>query len=340
MGGPVECQHYKRIARYFPDFQEHQPYNNPPATIFKLRPGYALDAAPGSVTDDTFIRMDLAKYLLENDPSYTAASFAPWLLENAEFSNWWRVAVRPLDRIKAGEVSAENAGLDHRQGGGGGWWQPVAMLHAGDPKKASAVAGDMCRIWKAPLEQDILSSVVAGQAAAFLPDATVDSVVEAVLADSGPLAKRLFTRAIEIASKAKDRFELYERLYQHCLVKECTTEADGPMPERSPPVNKLDGAYSGILFAEQQPLALAYFVYGQGDPHKTVLTAVKGGRDADSITCNSAAWLGALAGNDVWPEKWLNTVQQANLHRMDLEQTARDLVAKGLKNGTVALSAM
>ena len=25
MGGPVECQHYKRIAKYFPDFQEHQP---------------------------------------------------------------------------------------------------------------------------------------------------------------------------------------------------------------------------------------------------------------------------------------------------------------------------
>jgi ADP-ribosylglycohydrolase len=66
MGGAVECQHYKRIAKYFPDFQEHQPFDNPPATIFKLRPGYALDAAPGSVTDDTLIRMVLAKYLLAN----------------------------------------------------------------------------------------------------------------------------------------------------------------------------------------------------------------------------------------------------------------------------------
>jgi ADP-ribosylglycohydrolase len=336
----VECQHYKRIAEYFPDFQEHQPYNNPPATIFKLRPGYALDAAAGSVTDDTFIRMDLAKYLLANDPPYAATSFAPWLLEHGEFSNWWKTAVRPLERIKAGEVSAEDAGRDHKQGGGGGWWQPVAMLYAGNPQKASAVAGDMCRIWKAPLEQDILSSVVAGQSAAFLPGATVDSVVEAVLTDSGPLAKRLFSRAVEIASKAKDRFDLHEKLYKHCLVKSCTTEVDGPMPERLPPVNKMDGVYNGILFAEQQPLALAYFVYGQGDPHKTVLTAVKGGRDADSITCNSAAWLGALAGNDVWPKKWSETVQKANLHRMDLRRTAKDLIDKGLKDRTVALSAM
>jgi hypothetical protein len=214
------------------------------------------------------------------------------------------------------------------------------MLYAGDPQRASAVAGDMCRIWKAPLERDILSSVVAGQAAAFLADATVDSVVEAVLADSGPLAMRLFTRAIEIASKAKDRFELYENLYEHCLVKSCTTEVDGPMPERLPPVDKLDGAYNGILFAEQQPLALAYFVYGQGDPNQTVLTAVKGGRDADSITCNSAAWLGALIGIEGWPKKWIDTVQQANRKRMDLQGTGNELIAKGLKNQTLRLERM
>jgi hypothetical protein len=250
------------------------------------------------------------------------------------------VAVRPLDRIKKGEVAAEQAGLNHRQGGGGGWWQPVALLYAASPNEASTVAADMCRIWKAPLEQDILSSVVAGQAAAFQAGATVDSVVDAVMADSGPLATKLFARAAEIARKAKSPTELYRQLYQHCLVKECSNDMDGPMPPHVEPVEYAEGSYSGILFAEQQPLALAYFVYGQGDPHKTVLTAVKGGRDADSIGCNTAAWLGALAGNDVWPKKWRQTVQRANIHRMNLEQTARDLIAKGLNNGTVALSAM
>jgi len=198
----------------------------------------------------------------------------------------------------------------------------------------------MCRIWKAPLEQDILSSVVAGQAAAFKEGATVDSVVDAVLNDSGPLAKKLFTRAIEIAARARSRMELYENLYEHCLVKACTTEVDGPMPTRLAPIDKMEGGYNGILFAEQQPLALAYFVYGQGDPHKTVLTAVKGGRDADSITCNSAAWLGALAGDEIWPRKWLDPVQAANLKRMNLQQMAYDLIIKGVKNGTVRYDRM
>jgi hypothetical protein len=209
------------------------------------------------------------------------------------------------------------------------------MLYAGDAKGAAAVTADLCRIWKAPLEQDILSSVVAGQAAAFKADATIDSVVDAVLGDSGPLAKKLFTRAVEIARKAKTRDELHATLYDHCLVTQCSTEIDGPMPPHVEPQAYADGFYTGILFAEQQPLALAYFVYGQGDPKKTVLSAVKGGRDADSIATNSASWLGAMAGESVWPTKWLQTVQQANLARANLARTANDLVDRALKNGTV-----
>lgn len=105
-------------------------------------------------------------------------------------------------------------------------------------------------------------------------------------------------------------------------------------------MGRIESPYNGILFAEQQPLALAYFVYGQGDPHKTLLTAVKGGRDADSIACNTAAWLGALHGIGVWPKKWVDTVQQANLRRMNLERTGNDLIEKALENGTVRLDVM
>ena len=229
MGGPVECQHYERIAKYFPDFQDHLSYNMPPATFVKLKPGYALDEAPGSVTDDTFIRVDLARYVLANTPPYTASSFASWLVENADFSNWWGQAVKAVKRVQDGTVTPEEGGKKHKQGGGGAWWQPIAILYAADPREASAVTSDMCRIWKAPLEQDILSSVVAGQAAAFRRGATVDSVVNAVLDDSGPLAKKLFTRAIDIAAKASSPVELYENLYEHCLVRTCTTAVDGPM---------------------------------------------------------------------------------------------------------------
>lgn len=339
MGGPVECQHYKRIAKKYPEFEDFLPYRKPPGLI-DINPGYALDDEPGNVTDDTYIRADLARFVVNNDPPYTASRFASWLLRHADFSNWWQVAVKPLRRIERGEITAERAGQDHRQGGGGGWWQPIAILHAGDQRSASAVCASLCRIWKAPLEQDILSSVVAGQAAAYEDGATIDSVVAAVLEDSGPLARKLFERAIEIARGAKNRQQLYEQLYAHCLVQHCTTEIDGPMPPHVVPKDYADGFYSGILFAEQQPFALAYFVYGQGDPKRTVLTAVKGGRDADSIATNSASWLGAMSGESVWPKSWLETVQKENLPRLNLRQMAEDLVVKGLRNETVRITSV
>ena len=300
MGGPVECQHYRRIARVFPDFVDFLPYRKPPGLI-EIHPGYALDDAPGSVTDDTFIRADLARFVLETPPPFTAQVFAEWLLDHADFSNWWSVAVDVLKRIEKGELDPADAGLRHVQGGGGGWWQPIAILNAGNPQAAAEITADLCRIWKAPLEQDILSAVVAGQAAAFADGATVDSIVNAVIKTSGPLAASLFERAVDIAQKANSAKQLYEQLYAHCLVDTCTTEVDGAMPPAVTPLPDVDGFYSGILFAEQQPLALAYFVYGAGDPYRTVLTAVKGGRDADSIATNSASWLGAMSGASVWP---------------------------------------
>jgi ADP-ribosylglycohydrolase len=330
MGGPVECQHYKRIAREFPDFDSFLPYQKPPGLI-EIGPGYALDAEPGNVTDDSYIRADLTRYLLANDPPYTATAFAHWLNAHADFRNWWKVAVEPLKRIEAGEIEAEDAGYHHQQGGGGGWWQPLGILYAGNPRRAASVTSDLCRIWKAPLERDILASAVAGQATAFREDATLDSIVDTILDASGPLATKLFQRAVEIAERATNPEHLYEELYAHCLVDRCSKEVDGPIPPRVTPKDDAEGFYSGILFAEQQPLALAYFVYGRGDPYRTILTAVKGGRDSDSIATNTASWLGALYGESIWPKSWLEQVQQANLDRLNLREMAEALIERARK---------
>ncbi len=334
MGGPVECQHYKRIERYYGEFTDFLPYKKPPG-LLDLRPGYALHATPGSITDDTFIRLDLTRFYLRTEPPYTPAKLADYLLKHADFSNWWGQAVKVLRRVERGGVSAEEAGLDHVQGGGGGWWQPVAILHAGDPATASEQAQSLCRIWKAPLERDILSSVVAGQAEAFKRGSSVDSVVQTVIKDSGPLAAKLFERAVDIASRADSPARLYEQLYNNALVDNCSTQIDGPMPEHVEPLDYADGFYSSISFAEQQPWALAYLVFGKGDPERTVLTAVKGGRDADSIATNTASWLGAISGESVWPKKWRQSVQEANLIEVDLRKMLDDLVDVALKNGSV-----
>ena len=50
--------------------------------------------------------------------------------------------------------------------------------------------------------------------------------------------------------------------------------------------------------------------------------------DADSIATNTAAWLGAMSGIEVWPKEWVEQVQKANLADFDLKQTCEDLINK------------
>ena len=227
------------------------------------------------------------------------------------------------------------------QGGGGGWWQPLSIMHAGNTRKAYEVASELCSIWKTGLARDILSAVVAGQSAAFKSGASIDSVVTAILDFSGDKARTLFERAVNIALESDSPDKLYENLYTYASVANSTHAGEyNSLVKALPPVEQInytEGMCSSIAFAEQQPWALAYLVYGKGDPGKTMLTAVKGGRDADSIATNTASWLGALYGLSVWPEKWISAVQQSNLMDFDLMKLGRELAEKAMKLGYIHL---
>lgn len=337
MGGPIEAQHYKRIQKYAGEINGLIEYKSP-WSMEDMHGGYALHPEPGSVTDDSYIRMDLARYLLDPNADFTAEQFANWLIKNAKFDNWWKAPVKTLMEVEKGTYLAEEAGLYMGpQGGGGGWWQPIAILFEGDIEKTVKAVDNMCRIWKGPQPRNILTAVCAGQAAALQEGSTIDSIVDIVMKYSGPLAKKLFERTVDIAHKSNSREELYQKLYATALVNKRVTgtEIDGPMPEHVEPEDYVEGRYSSGSFAEQQPWALAYFVWGQGDPHRTVVTAAMGGRDADSIATNTAAWLGAMSGIDVWPKEWIKQVQSANLVDFDLMQTGEELINKAKELSSV-----
>jgi len=325
MGGPVESQHAARIKKYYGELTGLLPYRKPPGLI-DLKPGYALHPEAGSITDDTFIRIDITRFFLATRPPRTPRLLAGWLLENADFRNWWPPAVEALRRIDRGEVSAEQGGLKHAPGGGGAWWTPVGILYAAQPAQAAAAVRDLCRPWKAPLERDIIGAVHAGTAECLREGATADSVVEVILQHSGPLARRLFARAAEIGRSARSGDELWRRLYENCLVKQATTEIDGPMPPREEPVDYAEGSYSSFLFAEQQPLALAAFVYAKGDPRAAILRAAMNGRDADSTASNAGGWAGGLHGESGLPKEWVRAVCEVNRREVDLRDLAERLL--------------
>jgi hypothetical protein len=339
MGGPVEGNHAARIRRTVGEIEGLLPYRRPHMIIKQLGPGYALHEAPGSVTDDTFIRADFTRFFLETEPPRTPALLADWLLAHANFDWWWQPVVKGLQRVERGEVTAESGGDTFMQGGGIGWWTPVGILHAGDPAGADEVGRRLSRIWKAPLERDFLGAVQAGLAEGLRDGATADSLVEVVLAHCGPLATQLLERAIEIATRAESVPDLVERLYRVVLMPplargdgpEPPRAVDGPLPPVIDPIPDSEEMYITCYFAEQIPLSIAGFVYAGGEPDAIRVTAMLG-RDADSTSTTVGSWVGALHGESGLPRAWMTPVCEANRAEIDIRglgEALADAVAAG-----------
>ncbi|MCC7208767.1 MAG: ADP-ribosylglycohydrolase family protein [Anaerolineae bacterium] len=332
MGGPVEGSHARRIQRLVGEIKGLIPYQKP-YSLNDPQPGYALRPNAGAITDDTFIRVDFTRFFLATKPPRTPDGLVQWLLANADFSGWWPPIIEALYRVERGEVSAEEGGLTFFQGGGIGWWTPVGILHAGNPDGAAAEVRNLSRIWKAPLEQDVLAAVQAGVAEGMREGATVESVVEAILAPCGPLACKLFERAIAIGRKARNVDDLVAGLYSVALmpelerrhIEEPPRARDAELPPVITPLQDSDEKYMSSFFAEQAPFALAAFIYAKGDPQIAIPACVMLGRDCDSTATTVGSWVGALHGESGLPREWVATVCEVNRPDVDLRDMAERL---------------
>lgn len=334
MGGPVECNHAARIKRLVGEITGLLPYRKP-YMLPELGQGYALHEDPGCVTDDTFIRVDFTRFFLDTEPPRTPQVLVDWMLANTDFFGWWAPIIEGLRRVERGEVTAEEGGLTFFQGGGIGWWTPVGILHAGDPAGAAAEVRNLSRIWKAPLEQDFLAAVQAGLAEGMRDGATVDSMIEAMLAQCGPLARKLIERAIDITESARDFPDLVDKLYHNVLMpalqdrheKEPPREVDAPPPPIIEPLEDTDEKYLSSFYAEQVPLAIAGFLWGKGNSRVSIPATVMLGRDADSTATTVGSWVGALHGESGLPKEWVDTVCEANIGEIDIRGLAEKLAA-------------
>ncbi len=338
MGGPVEGNHAARIKRLCGKVTGFLPYQGPYYRGQVGRPGGALHADPGSVTDDSFLRAELTRFFLDTPPPRTAGMLADYFIEHANRDYFWYPKLEPLDRIERGEVDPKDAGMDAPQGGGAAWWTPVGILHAGDPEGAAAETKRLCRIWKAPFEQDVLSSTQAALAEGLRMGATVQSMMDAMLRVCGPLAQKLLERGVRIGRQARNLDQLIRNLYDTALMPENTVkkdgfpesaavikETDGPMPPVHPCVVDTEEKYITNALAEQMPLAAAAFVFAQGSAD-AITTAAMIGRDADSIATTVGSWVGALVGESGLPKQWVDVVCEVNLVEIDIRGLAESLL--------------
>ncbi len=280
-----------------------------------------LDPA-AAVSDDTEYALFSARVIIEQGGQPTATDFeAAWrkhiVPQTGPFKGAGFSEMAAIDNLRAGlhppasgrHYHAWSDGLAMRV-------PPHAIVHAGDPSGAAALArldGSVSHAGEglhagAAVAASLAAALTASGARAL--DEALEVALEHVPADSW--TARALGTGLAIGGASPDAWEAIEPLHAALAVR------DYPWMDLAP---EAVGLAWGLLRA------------GRGDLRSTLLAAVNLGRDADTIAAIAGAVLGALLGMAAIPREWLGVLRPAqgrclaSVAGMDLVATADSLAA-------------
>lgn len=295
LGRPAEARDPASFRGREEDFRHYQRWS-----------GY-VGGPPGTFTDDTQMSICVAESLLSAggriDPHDLAQRFVAWLPEGRGKG---QTCVDAVWRLQSGAA----------------WWE------AGQPSAGNGAAMRVAPIGIA-LGHDV-------NALCF------DSALSAVVTHADPMAVAgavghawLVARLAAVQPDTLDAASLLDELASAISVID-----DPGYPERSwetrpgktsaaitlasrvrevadllawPTERAFSYLYNGAFVLETLPCALWCFLRDVNDPEEGVVTAVLGGRDADTVASMAAAYFGALHGVGAFPDRWCGD----NLERWD-----------------------
>jgi ADP-ribosylglycohydrolase len=156
---------------------------------------------------------------------------------------------------------------------------PVGIVNAGNPRAAAAQAleiASLIHVTDLAFCQDGAAAIAAAVAEALMPEATVDSVLNASIAYlkpwSGEEMRSLITAALELAGEAGD-YNSFRKRYHGRFRQRIACDS-----------------------RETVPASLAIVRLAQGDPGLAASLGANFGRDADTVACMAAGVCGALSG--------------------------------------------
>jgi hypothetical protein len=191
---------------------------------------------------------------------------------------------------------------------------PIGMINAGDMEGAVHDIMEVGQVYNYPNTRALRWACVTavGIAAAMLPGATVDSVLEAI-----------FEHCDERKSEGEDDVHRdYAGLYVVDELKRALKATEDCKDHR-----ELREVLNTMYYGVGMPYAMAFanelvtkggcvFRMCGGDSKKSILTAVNLGRDTDCGAAIAAGLSGALGQVDTIPDEWIKQVDYAtSVHR-------------------------
>ncbi|MBV7337538.1 ADP-ribosylglycohydrolase family protein [Chloroflexi bacterium TSY] len=187
---------------------------------------------------------------------------------------------------------------------------PVGIVNAGNPRQAAEQTynlASLIHVHDVSFCQDGAAAMAAATAAAFLPAATVDSIldaaVNAIVPVSGQEMLGLIQDVMAVANEAEDYKTFRQTMYER--------EAD---------------FFRSIACDSREtiPITLALFRLAGGDVEKMVTYGANFGRDADTIATMGGAIAGAYQGIAGIRADWVEKARQ--LTSVDQDDLAERLV--------------
>ncbi len=309
LGAPVEGWYWHEVrAKYaggrITELEPGRRGNTGPLYGGSSGYGYGPDydgpvTPPGAITDDTTLRHVLCLAIAEKGGRVTPDDFARVWLDKLNPSRVWvnerivtwklRLGMNPWDTGKgtppAGVATMAIA--------------PIGVINAGNPAQAYQDAFNIAFVNQDNENRDGAATIAAGVAAAFLPGATVASVIETMLQHSSFVIRRALELTLDLAYSSASVDEFAEKFYARML--------DWTWPSLN--WNK-EHFFSGSSL-ELVPLTAAA-IHFFPEVNQAMIEAASLGRDCDTTASLAGAILGAMQGASAIRPDWVATVEQGN----------------------------
>ena len=274
MGAPAEGKTYQEIIEAFGEITDFS----------------------GFGTDDSALKHILCDAIVAADGYPTADAWAEeWMNQEGLFTErhlFWTPVMNGFWKIRAEGVAPREAGHGNMASSSSAMCiSPMGIINAANPRQAALETYDVASPIHHNFCRDAACSMAAAVAAAFQPDASVDSILRAAVDYLPPKSARTMREFIEktlaLAREVSDYVVFRERYYAERL-----------LPGIAIPDSR-----------ETVPVALSLFYLADGDPRQAIIFGANFGRDADTIASMAGALAGAFRGASALPQAWIEKVK-------------------------------
>lgn len=178
---------------------------------------------------------------------------------------------------------------------------PIGIVNAGSPTQAYQDGYVLAGINQDGLEREAAGTLAAGVASAFLPDATVQSVLSDMTTHSSFLVRRAIHRCMTIAKQSSSIDDFVSTYYDKLL--------DWTSPNSRWDSDPTAGSTSSV---EILPVTMAILYLCGDDVNQALIEGASFGRDCDTIARAVGSIAGALHGASALRRDWIEAVERGN----------------------------